>query len=115
MKTIVNSLVMLFAFVILFSTAVNATGEGDETNKSVLQGKVIDNNTNESLAGVKVVLIGTDKITYSDLEGKFEFKNVKTGNYSLGCTYISYEEVVIEKVVVDSDCEKPVEVKLNSN
>ena len=115
MKAILKSILVLSALIFLFNVTAIANGEGDETKAILLSGKVIDQATNESLAGVKIILIGTDKVTYSDLEGNFEFKDIETGTYSIHCSYISYEVKVIEEVTVCAENAKNIEVHLSSN
>ena len=115
MKKTVKSIFIFSALILLLNVTAYAAGEGDKTHSNILSGKVIDKTTNESLAGVKIILIGTDKFTYSDLEGKFEFENIDSGTYSIECSYISYEEKVIDKVIVDSDNTERIEVKLASD
>jgi hypothetical protein len=55
-----------------------------------IKGTVSDLNSNEKLAGVMVVVNKNDT-TYTDLEGKFSIKDVKTIKY-LDVVYPSYEK-----------------------
>ncbi|MFC2100877.1 carboxypeptidase-like regulatory domain-containing protein [Bacteroidota bacterium] len=111
-----KSILLFSAALILINITTFATGEGDKNKKNtIITGNVIDDATNESLAGVKVMLSGTDLVTYTDLDGNFEFKNIKSGIYSLACSYISYEEKVIDEITVTTDNVKSIEVELSSN
>jgi len=64
MKALFESMFILAAVLVLFNITVSATGEGDKTNNTTfINGKVIDKMTNESLAGVKINIEGTDYVT----------------------------------------------------
>lgn len=63
-----------------------------ETHK--ISGVVIDSNSSEFLAGVKVILDDSDKITYTNLDGEFEL-DVNSGVHKISVNYLSYESVEI--------------------
>lgn len=50
----------------------------------------IQNQENEGLAGANVVLIG-NKATSSNLEGNFQFTQLKAGSYELKISYVGYK------------------------
>ncbi len=55
-------------------------------------GKVIDQNTGEALAGVKILVEDTQQTFYSDLDGNFLISGLRSGIYEVKATFISYEE-----------------------
>jgi len=55
-----------------------------------INGKIIDKNTSEELAGV-MVIINKQDTTYTDLDGKFHFKNIDTIK-TIDLKYPSYEK-----------------------
>lgn len=55
-----------------------------------IKGTISDLNNNEKLAGV-MVIVNKNDTTYTDLDGKFSFKDVKTVKY-LDVLYPSYEK-----------------------
>ena len=57
---------------------------------NTITGVVLDKSTGELLTGVEVYVEGADLKTYTDFDGKFVFKNVKTGKYKVMANYISY-------------------------
>jgi hypothetical protein len=65
---------------------------------SSISGKVVDHSTGESLAGVKVVLEGTQQETFTDFDGNFSFANVNVVEAKLNASYISYRQ---ESITVD--------------
>ena len=58
-----------------------------------LNGIIFDKNTNESLAGV-VVLVNGQKV-YTDFDGNFTVKNVCNGVCELKISMISYEDRIL--------------------
>lgn len=68
----------------------------ENVNVLQLNGIVVDENTNETLAGATIIVDG--KKYYSNLDGNFQVKDVKPGKYELIVDLISYEPV---SMVVD--------------
>jgi len=89
----------------------------------IIEGRVIDENTGEGLAGAEVKLLGSEKLIYTDFDGNFSFTDVAPGNYSISVDYISYKKRIITKIEPEIGCLpvtiklKPVEklIPLNSN
>ena len=91
-----------FTFAMLFSNNIYA-GESNLTSNAknastikatTIEGKVVDKNTNETLAGVKIIFDG-QKI-YTDLDGNFTISNVSSDKMQLKASLISYEEQTVE-------------------
>lgn len=121
MKRIVLSLslVMIISVVSLAEKSDNLVKAKSQTNAETelqvlnLSGLITDCKTGELLVGVEVCLKGTDMKTYSDLDGKFSFKNVKKGEYELVSSYISYKQGVI--TVRADQTKNQLEIKLQSS
>lgn len=75
----------LIAFIITFLIA------GTSLNAQSIKGVISDEATGEFLVGATVLIQGTYTGTITDLEGRFELKNVKPGRYNLVISYISYD------------------------
>ena len=56
----------------------------------VLKGTVIDAATGEALIGATIQLKGTASGTVTDIDGRFELKDLKEGNQKLVISYIFY-------------------------
>lgn len=76
----------------LLSTSVAA-------QDGIIRGKIIDDVTGEALIGVTVQLMETSKGTSTDFDGVFEI-HVAPGTYKLQFSYISYQSLIVEDVVV---------------
>lgn len=86
--------------------------ELNNTSSSVLKGKVIDKKTGEALVGAIVKINNTDIKVYTDLDGNFEIKNIKEGQYSLIVSYISYIDSLIENTTVNNKNNGLLEIEL---
>ncbi len=89
--------------------------DGDEKNQKtsgafLLEGTIKDKDSGEYLAGVMVEIDNTDKMTYTDFEGKFELSVLKPGRYKIKTDYISYEEKRIEANLSSSSYNKELEI-----
>ena len=58
---------------------------------SDIMGYVKDKQTNTSLPGANIILIGTGFGAATDLNGKYTIENVPPGKYTIRATYIGYE------------------------
>jgi TonB-dependent starch-binding outer membrane protein SusC len=108
MKKILSfTAIILISALTIFSAQAENKGEVKNSNAkavagSTIKGKVIDQLTNEPLAGVKIQIEGTSNACYTDLEGNFNFGSVKPGNYNLATSLISYEHTTFKNVSLES-------------
>ena len=79
---------------------------------SDIEGYVNDSQTNTSLPGANVLLLGTNYGTATDIQGHFIIKNIPPGEYTIRATYIGYESNEVEIQVVDN---KKLEQNFNLN
>lgn len=96
MKRIVA--ILIFCFLFYGIAIARQTGEPPASQAQAnvsLKGKVLDKETGETLAGVEILIPGTNLRTTTDLDGNFEINNLPTGNITLELKYISYK---IEKL-----------------
>ncbi len=115
MKQLLLSL--LFVGVVSFSFAGSSKDKtGTQANNdqlATITGQVTDQKTNESLVGVKIMLEGTDKVAYTDFDGKYSIENVAPGDYKLTASYISYNKTT-EKLQLDKN-KTQVDFSLNAS
>lgn len=114
MKKIIVSLVLV-AFIALAQAGTPVKSESDKSNSNVLRGKVIDKKTGEALVGAIVKINNTDIKAYTDLDGNFEIKNIKEGQYSLVISYISYIDSLIENALINNKTNNILEIELLEN
>lgn len=61
---------------------------------AVVGGCIVDKNTGEALAGVKVAL-ANGSVTYTDFDGNFSFNNVAPGKTAISASMISYKNNIL--------------------
>lgn len=76
------------------------TGTGKRTG--TITGTLSDIYTHRPLAGADVVLVGTERVTVSDMAGKFFFKDVPVGSYSLKFSIPGMQPRVRTDIIVKS-------------
>ena len=93
-----------FLLILLFNNAtIAATGS--------IEGLVFDKKTGETLVGATVVLEGTTTGAVTDFDGHFIIAGIKPGSYNVKVSYISYNPMVFDNVVVVAD--KKVQLKVD--
>ncbi|MBK9391050.1 MAG: carboxypeptidase-like regulatory domain-containing protein [Bacteroidetes bacterium] len=85
---------ILVLFMLLLSSTLLIAQTGS------IDGKATDKKTNEALIGVMVTIDGTTMGAAADLDGHFVIPNVKPGKYKVRASYISYDPIIFEDVVV---------------
>ncbi len=72
------------------------------SNTGVLTGKLIDQQTGESLRSGTIYLVGTKKGTYSDVKGEFRIRDIAPGTYSIRVSYIGYNPKEITGIAINA-------------
>ena len=84
MKTIIKAVLITLVIQVTYSTISVA-----QQNKAIVKGKVLDNETGESLAFANVVVEGTTTGVVSNADGIYVI-NLEPGNYNLVASFIGY-------------------------
>src|SRR5690554_3756234 len=90
-----NNIFRQLAFLMLFLNAGFAFGQS-----GVIEGRVIDKETQEPLFGASIILEGTTVGAMVDMDGHYVIANVRPGNYNLSGSYISYETQTVENIEI---------------
>ena len=61
-----------------------------------LRGKVLAENTNQALSGVKIFVSSLERLTQSDPTGGFEFKDLQKGSYILSFQKEGYKNQILQ-------------------
>ena len=67
-----------------------------------IYGKVVDKFTQQPLPGANVLVVNTNFGASTDLNGKFEIKNLPSGEYQLRASILGYRSVTKTDVMVMS-------------
>ena len=87
---------------------------GFSTEPKSLQGSVKDQKTGESLAGAKVIVKGTDVVTYTDFDGNFDLKGLAKGTYEIEISLVGYQDENTLEVEVSESWAKLSDFQLQS-
>lgn len=110
---------LLFIGMLLIGIALQANEKDSKMKDTdsqatlMLSGSIVDVVSGESLVGVEVKIAGTDKKTYTDFDGNFNFEGVTPGEYKLVASYISYKPE--EKELTIDSKENNIKIKLQSS
>jgi len=77
-------------------------------------GNVIDKTDREPLIGVNIIIRGTSFGTVTDLDGNYEIRSIRPGEYSVEFRYIGYESVLYTGIRVEAGQPTTINVELNS-
>ena len=88
------SLVRLL-FMILGIASLAAAGHASAAAATV-RGMVMDSATMRPLASATIIVRGTSMGAVSDQQGRYEIRNIPTGNYYLDVSYISYKRNTVQ-------------------
>ncbi len=114
MKNFLLALVLILGISTVYADGINEGVPSENATAAIttVNGRVIDINSGESLAGAEVKIEGSSLVTYTDLDGNFQFSNLKSGTYSIVVTYISYKNSLVENLNVSTSTAKSLEVQL---
>ena len=79
-----------------------------------ISGLVKENTTQETIIGATVYLDGANLMTITDVDGKFIFKNLNSGTYTIKITNISFETNILKNIVVENNKNTDVTVQMKS-
>ena len=90
---------------ILILTAFAALSYATNAQTGEIKGKVHDSKSKETLPKATIFVKYGDKTisTISDLDGNFTIKPLQPGRYNLFVSYLGYDTLVMEKIVVNID------------
>ena len=77
-----------------------------------LLGKATDAATGEALAGVNVLVVGTNRGAATDVEGRYSIIGVPAGTYTVRATLLSYRTFEVRNVEIEPDRTYPLSFKM---
>jgi hypothetical protein len=79
-----------------------------------VKGKITDGDTQVGLIGLTVLLLDSDQLigASTDIDGYFEIKNVPIGRRSFKVSFIGYEDIFLNEIVVTSAREVSLNVQM---
>jgi hypothetical protein len=103
--------------VILFLLVLNLLISNAQNLTQTIRGKVVDKETQGSLPSATVVIEGTNPLlgTATDTSGYFIIKGVPLGRYNLKVSFLGYEQLIINEVLIGSGKEVVLNVELKES
>lgn len=91
-------------------------GFGQNATQTI-RGIIVDKQSQTSLPGVNVIILGSDPIkgATSDENGKFKIPDLNPGRYDLKFSFMSYKEVIIPNIVLTSGKEVVLEIGMEES
>ncbi|MFY0625986.1 MAG: TonB-dependent receptor [Reichenbachiella sp.] len=104
--------IQLFMISMLIGTSVFA-----QPYTQTVKGKITDVDTGIELIGARIILVDSEPIlgAISDMNGNFKLENIPTGRKSFSISYLGYEEVFLNEIVVSSGHQVTINVKLQES
>jgi outer membrane receptor protein involved in Fe transport len=106
----INTLKYIALFMMLWLAGVTQS----VAQTGSITGTVIDKLDREPLIGVNIIIRGTSFGTVTDLDGNYEIRNIRAGEYSVEFRYIGYETVLYTGIRVIAGQATSINVELNS-
>jgi outer membrane receptor for ferrienterochelin and colicin len=78
----------------------------------ILEGRVVDKETHEALAGVSVSIVGSMQGAATDSDGHFQITNLPTGSYDVRFSTIGYKLLLYRDVSIHSDIRTRLSIEL---
>lgn len=107
----------VICLIIFFSLTLDvglANDNGKAEPIAVIEGQVIDTETESPIVGVNVLMVGTKRIVASDSAGYFRFEAVVPGEYRLRLTHVAYRTRVVSIDLSDDSSAGALRIELES-
>jgi outer membrane receptor protein involved in Fe transport len=79
-----------------------------------ITGKVISAASGQALSGATLFIIGKNITKVADLNGVFSFGKLDSGTYSMKCSYVGFEDKIVEEIVVKNNENTDVNISLEA-
>jgi len=99
---------------LVFFLALTVFSAHAQNPTQTIRGQVTDHVSHTPLPGATVMILHSDPLigTTTDLDGKFELKNVPVGTQNIGISYVGYEEKVLSNVQLNAGKELILNIRL---
>jgi hypothetical protein len=118
MKNPMKNKVMLCVFALVALLSANGSAANKSPKKSApasqssISGVILDQDSNEKLAGVTIQLSATGQKIYTDSKGEFSLDGIQPGTYKVKLNCISYKDKEVT-VKVSKSKNETVKILLN--
>ena len=104
----------LFAFILLCFSFLHAFSQEEETAFQTVKGKVVDKDSKAPLWGATIVIVDSTLFmgTTTDSSGYFTIAKVPVGRQNIKVSFIGYEDMLLQNVLVTSEEDISLNVQL---
>lgn len=106
-------LVTIFALATLASAYANP--DDDDRKKGAIKGVVVDKENKEPLVGATVRVEGQSIGGITDIDGNFQLEGINSGEVTLIISYISYNTLRLEELIIKANEITRIEVALDAS
>ena len=105
------------AFVLSMLTVKQAFTQEEEGAFQAVKGKIIDKDSKSPLFGAVIIIVGSKPLlgNVSDSAGYFNIPNVPVGRQNVKVSYIGYEDVTIQNVLVTSEQDISLKIQMSES
>ena len=93
----------LILIALLLTASASAQSAADSTEVGTVVGTVTDAETGAQLIGANVWLVGTRLGAATDIEGRYEIRDVAVGRHAVRTSYVGYEPTEVEVMVASGE------------
>ena len=94
MKSI-NLILLLILFI-----ACKSAAQTYSLGKGTIKGIVVNEKMQETVPGANVIIKGTTNGTTTDVNGRFNIRNLPDGNYSIVISFLGYSKKQIDNLII---------------
>lgn len=113
MKKVIFASILTLSIATCFAIEGMDPAEATANYTEAIEGKIIDKTTGESLAGVALVVDGSAKKYYTDLDGNFSIGGIAPGIHNIDILYVSYQGITLKDISTQTN-ELKLKVELES-
>ncbi len=96
---------------LLFFSALNLFSYSQVLTNTV-KGKVVDRDTKSPIAGARILILETQFMVISDVDGNFRLEKVPVGRWNFKVSFLGYEDVFLSQVAVGTGKELDLNIEL---
>ena len=107
----------LIPTILIISILLNIKLVNSQTLTQTVRGKVYDSESQTTLPGANIVILGTTPLLggISDIDGVFKVPNVPIGRYNIQIGFIGYDIITIPEVLITTGKEVVLNVQLKQS
>ena len=98
--------------ILLYLTIMQSEMLSQQTGS--ISGRITDKSNNEELIGANVLIVGTTLGASTDIDGKYNIVDLSEGYYTIKVSYISYNSITVENILVKTGNSTRIDVPLES-